>query len=83
MKPKEFAFRVVELFEKRQSVFQNKISVEDWVPKTLDSFGKSCFLFYVTQLDYAIKSQFLYEGALNLLAVNPQFFSPTNILESL
>jgi endonuclease III len=80
MKAEEFARRVVELFEKRQSVFQNKVNVEDWVPGTFNSLGKACFLFYVTQLDYAIKSQLLYEGALKLIAINPKFFLPSTIL---
>jgi endonuclease III len=31
-------------------------------------------------LDYAIKSQLLYEGALKLIVVNPKFFLPTTIL---
>ena len=80
MKPKEFARRVIDLFEKREGVFQNKINVEDWVPQNFDDLGKSSFLFFVTQLDYAIKSVLLYEGALRLVAVNPKFFLSQTIL---
>ena len=80
MKPKEFARRVIDLFEKREGVFQNKINVEDWVPQNFDDLGKSSFLFFVTQLDYAIKSVLLYEGALRLVAVSPKFFLSQTIL---
>jgi endonuclease III len=81
MTPSGFANRVVELFEKRESVFENKVNVEDWVPQEFNDLEKSCFLFYVTQLDYAIKSQLLYEGAIKLIKINPEFFLPKTILD--
>lgn len=80
MIPSEFANRVVELFEKREGVFENKENVEDWVPQEFNDLEKSCFLFYLTQIDYAIKSQLLYEGALKLIKVNPKIFVPNTIL---
>lgn len=80
MNPTDFVSRVVELFEKRLGVFENKYNVEDWVPGDFNDLEKSCFMFYVTQLDYAIKSQLLYEGALKLIKIKPNFFLPNTIL---
>ncbi len=81
MKPNEFVETVVDLFEKRTSVFANKVNVEDWVPQDLDPKGKASFLFFLTQLDYAIKSSLLYQGALNLYDVNAKFFMAETIYE--
>ena len=81
MKPPEFTKLVVELMERREGIFANRFNVEDWVPTDLDSKGKACFLFFLTQLDYAIKSTLLYEGARKLNAVNPKFFTAEFILD--
>lgn len=80
MKPSDFAKRVVEIMERREGVFANRLNVEDWVPIDLDPKGKACFLFLLTQLDYAIKSILLYEGARKLHEVNPNFFTAEFIL---
>ena len=63
MRSSEFAKRVVELMERREGIFANRLNVEDWVPTDLDAKGKANYLFFLTQLDYAIKSTLLYEGA--------------------
>lgn len=80
IKASDFTRRVVELMEKREGIFVNRFNVEDWVPQELDPRSKSCFLFFLTQLDYAIKSTLLYEGARKLYAVNTNFFSAEFIL---
>jgi len=80
MRSSEFAKRVVELMERREGIFANRLNVEDWVPTDLDAKGKANYLFFLTQLDYAIKSTLLYEGARKLYAINPKFFSPEVIL---
>src|SRR3989338_36375 len=79
MKPHEFAKRIVELFERRESIFANKLNVEDWVPTDLDERGKASYLFYLTQLDYAVKSTLLYEGAQRLYRIKPEFFDAQTI----
>lgn len=80
MKPSDFTKQVVELMERREGLFANRLNVEDWVPTNLNPKGKACFLFFLTQLDYAIKSTLLYEGARKLYAVNPKFFTAKFIL---
>lgn len=80
MTPSDFAKRVVELMEKREGVFANRLNAEDWVPADLDPKGRANFLFFLTQLDYAIKSVLLYEGARKLYAINPKFFTAELIL---
>jgi len=80
MKPSDFTKRVVELMERREGIFANRFNVEDWVPTDLCPKGKACFLFFLTQLDYAIKSTFLYDGAQKLYALNPKFFTTECIL---
>ncbi len=80
MKPSDFAKRVVELMERRVGIFANKVNVEDWVPSDLDANGKANYLFFLTQLDYAIKSTLLYESARRLYEFNPKFFSPEIIV---
>lgn len=76
MESSEFAEKLVDLIEARRGVFANKINVEDWVPAELDSAGKANYLFYLTQLDYAVKSILLYQGAQNLFYINKSFFTP-------
>ena len=71
----KFVKRVVKQFNARKGVFANKVNVEDWVPKKFSAKKKAMFLFLVTQLDYAIKSVLLYEGATKLVKDKPNFFS--------
>ena len=70
----------VKSFEENLGIFSNKVNVEDWVPKNKSDIEKALFLFYVVQLDYATKSQKLYEGATKLLEDIPNFFNPNVIL---
>ena len=80
LSPHFFAGVLVDRFQKRAGVFSNKLNAEDWVPKDKHPREQALFLFYVVLLDYAIKSQGLYEGATRLLKHKPNFFEPRFIL---
>ena len=71
-----FASATVKSFESDFGIFANKVNVENWVPESASDIEKSLFLFYVVQLDYATKSQKLYEGATLLLKDKQSFFDP-------
>ena len=76
MKPEEFVSKVVKLYTRGKGVFKNKINAEELIPEKLDPLNKARYIFYVLQLDYAMKSQILYQGALKLYAFKPKFFTP-------
>lgn len=75
MLPKEFVKVVVKKYEKFEAIFDSHKNAEDLAPDT-DEITKSLFLFYVIQLDYATKSQRLYEGARLLFKIEPNFYNP-------
>jgi len=79
MLPKEFVSLVVEKYEKFEGIFENHKNAEDLAPNT-DDITKSLFLFYVLQLDYATKSQRLYDGARLLFKDEPDFYKPDFIV---
>ncbi len=79
MKPEEFVTIVTNGYEKYEGIFSSHKNAEDLAPSGTDLF-RALFLFYVTQLDYATKSQRLYEGARSLVKDIPVFFTPNNIL---
>jgi len=60
-------------------VFQNKINAEELIPSNLADLERALYIFYVLQLDYAMRSQILYEGARQLYKENEKFFTPTYI----
>lgn len=76
MSPEEFVTKVVDKYNQGKGVFANKINAEELVPKELKPLKKSQYIFYVLQLDYAMKSQILYRGALKLYKTKPNFFTP-------
>jgi len=78
--PPEFVRRVTDRFLAREGIFSESRNVEDYVPKETDQLSQSLFLFYVVQLDYAVRGRILYEGARNLFDENPKFFTPQYIL---
>lgn len=80
MDPADFVKKVVNSYNNSIGVFSNKINAEEHIPFGLDNRDKATFLFYVIQLDYATKSQRLYEGALKLYKDNADFFKPQAIL---
>lgn len=79
MKPNEFVSRVIELYTQGKSVFEKKINAEELIPKDLNPLNKASYIFYVLQLDYAMKSQILYQGAIKLYKTIPDFFTPKSI----
>ena len=79
MKPEEFVEKVVTQYTNGKGIFRNKINAEELVPRDLDDLGRALFIFYVLQLDYAMKSQILYRGANKLYRENSKFFTPNYI----
>lgn len=75
MSPENFVKIVVDKYQNFKGVFENHKNAEDLIPDS-DDITKALFLFYVIQLDYATKSQRLYEGARRLFDKNPDFYTP-------
>jgi len=80
MDPSEFVKVVVEAYRGGRGVFANKVNAEDMLPPQASDLEKSLFLFYVIQLDYATKSQRLYEGARMLFSADPRLFDPVYVV---
>jgi endonuclease III len=80
MSPKQFVEKVVKAYEGGVGVFATKINAEDLIPPGLSVKQKALYLFYVLQLDYAMKSQLLYKGAKQLHVKHSNFFTPKYIL---
>ncbi|MBU0534710.1 hypothetical protein KKC62_00685 [Patescibacteria group bacterium] len=76
MKPSEFVKVVVNQYTEGRGIFQKKINAEELIPVELDDLHKALYIFYVLQLDYAMKSQILYNGANRLYRENKEFFTP-------
>ncbi len=75
----EFVTTVTNRFLAREGVFSEFRNVEDYVPKEASPLRQSLFLFYVIQLDYAIKGRVLYAGATRCYQQKPEFFTPSYI----
>ncbi len=71
---------VVKQYTKGTGIFSRKINAEELVPSKLDDLHKALHIFYLLQLDYAMKSQILYTGANKLYKENNDFFTPKFIL---
>lgn len=76
MQAAAFAQLVVRAYKNDKGIFSKKVNAEELIPKTANDKQKALFLFYVIQLDYAVRSQNLYTGAQRLFLTNPSFFSP-------
>lgn len=76
----EFVSLVVGNFKGRKGVFSEHRNVEDYVPDGVSELLQSLFLFYVIQLDYAVRGRVLYEGAKKLWAEDRDFFTPQKVL---
>jgi len=76
----EIVHYIVSTYNKKLGVFKNRINAEDFVPKNTNSKEKALFLFYVIQIDYAMKSERLYKGAIKLLKYDKKYFNPKVIL---
>ena len=80
MTSETFAKKVVTSYKESKGVFSNKVNAEDHLPAGIGKKEAALFLFYVIQLDYATKSQRLYQGAKKLYKDYPSFYSPKTIL---
>ncbi|EKE00438.1 MAG: hypothetical protein ACD_22C00024G0009 [uncultured bacterium] len=78
--PEKFVKLVVDKYQKAEGIFTNRLNAEDLAPANLSDLQKALYFFYVIQLDYAMKSQRLYEGAKKLCSDIPNFFTPQEIL---
>lgn len=76
MTPQQFVTKVINQYNNNAGIFSKKINAEELIPQGLNDLNKSLFIFYVLQLDYAMKSQILYKGANRLYAENNLFFTP-------
>ena len=76
MKPEEFVSTVVTKYQNGLGIFKNKLNAEELIPSDLDDLTRSQYIFYVFQLDYAMKSQILYNGARDLYLLERGFFTP-------
>jgi hypothetical protein len=76
LKPAEFVKLVIDKFLKREGVFSEFRNIEDYVPEKSTPKQQALFLFYVVQLDYAVRGRVLYPGARNLYDQNPDFYTP-------
>lgn len=79
MNPNNFVKEVVKNYNTKQGIFENRINAEDYVPKKASDLDKSRFIFYITGLDYATKSQPLYERANKLFTKDKKLFDPKHI----
>lgn len=79
MLPNEFVKLVVQKYKNFEGIFENHKNAEDLAPNT-DDISKALFLFYVIQLDYATKSQRLYDGAKLLFEKESNFYNPDFII---
>ena len=80
MTPQEFVSKMIDNYNHNTGIFSTKVNAEELIPADLDDLHKSLFVFYVLQLDYAMKSQILYKGANKLYLENNQFFTPNYIV---
>jgi endonuclease III len=79
MEPSIFVKKVVNQYNSGKGIFRNKVNAEELIPSDLNKLNKALYIFYVLQLDYAMKSQILYKGALKLHKEYKNFFLPKNI----
>lgn len=79
MNPEDFVKKVVFQYRNSHGIFSNKINAEELIPEELDDLERALYIFYVLQLDYAMKSQILYNGAKQLYSENRIFFTPSYV----
>lgn len=79
MSPSEFVTKLTNQYISKQGIFETPKNAEDFVPQNATDLQKSIFLFYVIQLDYAMKGSTLYKGATQLWLDNSAFFDPEYI----
>ena len=73
-KPDDVVKLVVSAYDLSLGIFKNKVNAEDLVPKTTKK-NQVQFLFWVIQMDYAIRSSALYKNANILWSKNPHWIN--------
>ena len=76
--PSDFVRLVADKFQSHRGVFSEFRNVEDYIPEGTQ-LEQSLFLFYVVQLDYAVRGRVLYAGATKLHEEKADFFTPEHI----
>lgn len=74
MSPSEFVKKLTDLYISKQGIFIVHKNAEDFVPQNATDLQKSIFLFYIIQIDYAMKGSILYKGATELWQDKSDFF---------
>lgn len=74
--PNELVAMITDAFMERRGVFQNLVNAESLIPNGTSPHEKALFLFYVIQLDYATRSQILYQRAQYLWSRAKIIFTP-------
>lgn len=80
MRPSEFVSLVVKQYKASAGIFEKKVNAEELIPIDAGDLAKALYIFYVLQLDYAMRSQILYSGALRLYKERAEFFTPEFLL---
>lgn len=80
--PEQLVKLITTAYQNKRGVFANRINAEDHIPKRITPRQKALFLFYVIQLDYAMKSQKLYNGAKEMWNFSNKYFEPKFILKT-
>lgn len=78
-KPDILVRLITEAYHKKQGVFENQVNAENFVPKNASRLQKALFLFYIIQLDYAVRSKLLYSRANQLWKKDNKYFDPAYI----
>lgn len=80
--PPQLVKLITTAYQNKAGVFVKRVNAEDHIPKNITPRQKALFLFYVIQLDYATKSQQLYNGAKKMWNLNNKYFEPKVILKT-
>jgi len=81
VKPTTLVQLITDAYNNRKGVFATLVNAENHIPQDATKKEKALFLFYIIQLDYAMKSQILYEGAKKLWKKDKKYFKPEEILK--
>ena len=80
--PERIVLLIAKAYKARKGVFVKLVNAENHIPKNTTPRQKTLFLFYVIQLDYATKSQRLYQGAKDMWHYNKKYFTPEVIIKT-
>ena len=81
MNPSILVKLITDAYKNRKGVFSTLVNAENHIPQDATKKEKALFLFYIIQLDYAMKSQILYEGAKKLWKKDKNYFKPEEIIK--